>query len=284
MTEPGRTPARRSYRPKVEALEALRLLDTGLLPSALAPALAEVVPALHPGEAPAVEPTHDAAGAAWDAALGQSEVGALLGRNAAAAVPLTAASPAPAPTLDAELEAEAIRSGLNQLTRYLGRAWARAGIEPQQFEDCTQEVYETLLSRLGRDGFEHLAAHVGRDGVRQVLNKATADGPDFFRAVDMVKKRTQRLRCFQPLDAHYAELADLAGTDGASASDWRHELDEAIERALTPREAALIRATLQGMSPQEIAAGWGVAPKTVSNEKTRAIQKLRATLTATLDD
>ena len=47
-----------------------------------------------------------------------------------------------------------------------------------------------------------------------------------------------------------------------------------------PREAALIQATLQGETPAEIAQKWGVAPKTVSNEKSRVIQKLRDALVA----
>ena len=45
--------------------------------------------------------------------------------------------------------------------------------------------------------------------------------------------------------------------------------------ARSVREAALIRDTLMGKSPAEIADEWGVAPKTVSNEKTRVLQKLR---------
>ena len=40
----------------------------------------------------------------------------------------------------------------------------------------------------------------------------------------------------------------------------------------------MIRDTLMGKSPAEIADQWGVAPKTVSNEKTRILQKLRLAL------
>ena len=53
---------------------------------------------------------------------------------------------------------------------------------------------------------------------------------------------------------------------------------EAIEKKLNPREAALIQDTLMGKTPAEIASQWGVAPKTVSNEKTRVLQKLRLAL------
>ncbi len=59
----------------------------------------------------------------------------------------------------------------------------------------------------------------------------------------------------------------------------REALREAIDRRLSPREAALIQDTLMGKTPAEIASQWGVAPKTVSNEKTRVLQKLRDALT-----
>jgi DNA-binding CsgD family transcriptional regulator len=39
-----------------------------------------------------------------------------------------------------------------------------------------------------------------------------------------------------------------------------------------------------GKTPSEIALQWGVAPKTVSNEKTRVIQKLRDALVAEMAD
>ena len=71
--------------------------------------------------------------------------------------------------------------------------------------------------------------------------------------------------------------------DGPNAP-WRAVLKEAIASTLNPRETALIQATLNGESPAEIASHWGVAPKTVSNEKTRAFQKLRDFLVADLAD
>jgi DNA-binding CsgD family transcriptional regulator len=35
---------------------------------------------------------------------------------------------------------------------------------------------------------------------------------------------------------------------------------------------------MMGMTPAEIALQWGIAPKTVSNEKARILQKLRTAL------
>ena len=58
----------------------------------------------------------------------------------------------------------------------------------------------------------------------------------------------------------------------------RAALQDAIDQNLNPREAALIQDTLMGKTPAEIAQQWGVAPKTISNEKSRVLQKLREAL------
>ena len=256
----GSGKSRRSYRPAVEALEALRLLSDAaqLLPDVTVDrdVFSHAVPV-------GLDTVLSPAGEAWDEALGQTSLADLL-----------------APARDAA-DARAIGSGLAQLNRYLGRAWYRAGIPVQMHDDCSQGVYVALLQNLGRDRFDSLLADIGHSGIRDVLSRETADGPDFFRAIDTVKKRAQRERTFQPLDAVMATAATEPDDDRA---DWRGALQEAIDQSLNPREAALIYATLKGETPAEIAEQWGVAPKTVSNEKTRAIQKLREALVADLSD
>jgi len=175
----------------------------------------------------------------------------------------------------------AIRAGLAQLDRYLGRTWHRAGIALHLHDDCTQAVYAQLLENLGRSGFDRLAGEIGQTGIREVLSRETAEGPDFFGAIDAVKKRAQRQRDHQPLDASGA-LAPISIQ--GDQDDRRHALQEAIVAALSPLEAALIYATLRGETPAEIAHRRGVAPKTVSNEKTRVLKKLREFLVTELAD
>jgi DNA-binding CsgD family transcriptional regulator len=251
-----RRKARRSYLPTVEALEALRLF------SGAAPTLPAVAGIVAPIEAAPASPSP---AAAWDAALGQSSVSALL---------------AP-PQGQGQVDPATFAAGLDQLSRYLARAWGRAGIAPQKWDDATQAVYVTLLENLGRNRFDALVGDVGRSGIRDVLSRETPEGPDFFRAIDTVKKRAQRERSYQPLDQ--AAAVAVASAD-AGPSHWRDALQEAIDRTLSPREAALVQETLLGKTPAEIARDWGVAPKTVSNEKTRAFQKLRDFLIADLVD
>jgi RNA polymerase sigma factor (sigma-70 family) len=258
LSDRGRRKSRRAYLPAVEALEALRLF------SGAAPAMPSVA-AEHGALAVPLEPIdRPLSDDAWDDALAGSGLVDLRDRGRGQA------------------DAETIGLGLRQLDRYLSRAWYRAGIAIQQHDDCSQAVYATLLANLGREGFDHLLAEVGRLDIREVFSRDTAEGPDFFRAIDMVKKQAQRQRRFEPLDG--ADMAAPAEGRDAHQQDWRDTLEEAIAQTLNPREAALIHDTLDGKSPAEIASRWGLTPKTVSNEKTRALRKLREFLVADLSD
>ena len=256
MSGSERSKTRRSYRPRVESLEALRLLS----------ALAESPLTLLAHPVAEVIPVDAGVGAdiatqeAWDVALGTAEVDDLIG--------LGSTDPAD------------VSAGLGQLDRYLARAWSRAGLTSQQFDDCSQAVYASLLQTLGRSRFDSLLGEIGQVGIRDVLSRETADGPDFFRAIDAIKKRAQRERSFQPLDG--VDIATTATRLDGPDDDWKSTVQEAIAQTLNPREAAVIQATLQGETPAEIANAWGVASKTVSNEKSRAFQKLRDALTPAL--
>ena len=59
-------------------------------------------------------------------------------------------------------------------------------------EDCSQAVYATMLQQLGRDQFDALISDVGHSGIKDVFSRETNEGLDFFRAVDMIKKRALR--------------------------------------------------------------------------------------------
>jgi RNA polymerase sigma factor (sigma-70 family) len=265
VEDSGKRKRRSAYRPTVEALEALRMLSSA---AHSLPHLTVERDLLHDVTPVADPPDRLHSDAAWDAALTQTTLAELLGPSATTSA-------------RAALDAHDISAGLGQLNRYLSRAWFRAGVAPQLHDDSTQAVYVALLQNLGRARFDQLMRDIGRTGIRDVLSRETADGPDFFRAIDTVKKRAQRERIYQSIEA-----IDVAAKSPAeqAADTWRGALQEAIDQSLTPREAALIHDTLMGKTPAEIASAWGVAPKTVSNEKTRVIQKLRDALMADLSN
>jgi len=254
--------AHRSYKPAVEGMEALRLLSGAAHAASLAVFPTDAGPTVEAASAaPTLAPSPGLTAESWDAALLAGRLDDLLSSREEAGVAV--ADP---------VDERAMASGLDQLDRYLVRSWQRAGLSPQSYEDASQAVYATLLQHLGRDRFDAVLGDVGRGGVKEVFSKETAEGMDFFRAVDMVKKRIQRERTHQPLDDLTASVDDSASRDRLDA------LREAIDRELTPREARLIQDSMMGRTPAEIADSWGVAPKTVSNEKTRVLNKLREAL------
>jgi RNA polymerase sigma factor (sigma-70 family) len=261
----------------VEGLESLRPLSTAaqahLLPGMIAERDLLTDPLqepLSPGESAA---SAIVSSAAWDAALVQTHLADLLGH------PATSAPDAPSAigTSTTAPDSAAIASGLTQLNKYLSRTWSRAGIPAQLHDDSSQAVYATLLQVMGRERFDSLVGDVGHWGIREVFSRETSEGVTFFRAVDMVKKRMRREKVYQSLDA--IDVPSESG-DRQGGTAMRAALQDAIDQTLSPREAALIHETLRGMTPAEIASSWGVAPKTISNEKSRAIQKLREVLVA----
>ena len=196
--------------------------------------------------------------------------------STAGSTPTTAFPTTTSQSTTTSSDTAALASGLSQLNKYLNRAWYRAGIPAQLHDDNTQAVYTALLQNMGREQFDSLVSDVGHWGVKDVFSRETSDGLAFFRAVDMVKKRAQRERVHQSLES--VDVPSDDPHDQGTRAAWRDALQEAIEHTLSPREAALIQDTLMGKTPAEIAIQWGVAPKTVSNEKTRVLQKLRDAL------
>ncbi len=270
-----RSRARRDYRPTVEGLEALRLLSAAqahLLPGMAAERDLLADPSPEPLTAGQDAHHSPVSSAAWDAALGHTRLADFLsGPGDHAAATSSSANTTAAQPADPAL----MESGLAQLNKYLHRAWYRAGIPAQAHDDSSQAVYATLLQNMGRPRFDALVGEVGRWGVREVFSRETSDGIAFFRAVDMVKKRAQREKTHQSLES--VDIPSQRGDQRAGAA-LRAALQDAISRSLNPREAALIRDTLMGKTPAEIAHQWGVAPKTISNEKSRVLQKLREAL------
>ena len=270
---------RRHYRPTVEGLEALRLLSGAaqahLLPGMIVERDLSTDPVQEHHETSEDAKASTVSSATWDAALGHTLAELLSDPPATTLAPSGATSASTTSTFTAEPDSAAISSGLTHLNKYLNRAWYRAGIPAQLHDDNSQAVYTTLLQNLGRHRFDALVGEVGNWGIRDVFTRETSEGVAFFRAVDMVKKRAQREKVYQSLDS--VDVPSDTGNQRTGAT-LRAALQDAIDQNLSPREAALIQDTLMGKTPAEIAQQWGVAPKTVSNEKSRVLQKLREAL------
>ncbi len=83
----------------------------------------------------------------------------------------------------AALTAQASESELvRDIQRYCTVCWRNARLDPNLWDDCTQEVCCRLLAK----------ARAGELELAQVLAEDTPERRELVRAIDMVRKRVQR--------------------------------------------------------------------------------------------
>src|SRR5713226_6559558 len=90
----------------------------------------------------------------------------------------TLGSSSPASGSTAQLDSACV----NDISRYCTVCWRNARLNPDCWSDCTQEVFCRLLERVEADAW-------GR-----MLKTEGEERREFLRAIDAVKKRTQRGR------------------------------------------------------------------------------------------
>src|SRR6516165_6447461 len=88
---------------------------------------------------------------------------------------------------------------VRDIQRYCTVCWRNARLDPRLWDDCTQEVCCRLLTK-ARDGQLDLTL---------VLADDTEERRELVRAIDMVRKRVQRTKRFQPLDAFTTPALDI---------------------------------------------------------------------------
>jgi hypothetical protein len=168
----------------------------------------------------------------------------------------------------AALTAQASETDLvRDIQRYCTVCWRNARLDPRLWDDCTQEVCCRLLTK-ARDGQLDLT---------QVLAEDTPERRELVRAIDMVRKRIQRSKRFQPLDGSTAPASDL---DRRQRDQL--ELGEILESArhavLTSRQDRIIELWMRGWSVPEIGVELNMPVTRVSDEKYKALRKLERQL------
>ena len=168
----------------------------------------------------------------------------------------------------AALTAQASETDLvRDIQRYCTVCWRNARLDPRLWDDCTQEVCCRLLTK-ARDGQLDLT---------QVLAEDTPDRRELVRAIDMVRKRIQRTKRFQPLDGSTTPAYDL---DRRQRDQLElGEILEAARRAvLTSRQDRIIELWMRGWSVPEIGVELDMPVTRVSDEKYKALRKLERQL------
>jgi RNA polymerase sigma factor (sigma-70 family) len=157
---------------------------------------------------------------------------------------------------------EVSEKALGGISRYCSACWRNARLPVDRWGDCTQEVFSRLLQRIPLTGWDRL------------LSNETDERREFLRAIDTVKKRHQRERARSSgLNAPVPDNRDRR--DRCQRED-REALERAADAVLSDRQHQILRMVCEGHAVADIAADLAISPERVSDEKYKAIRKLRA--------
>lgn len=155
---------------------------------------------------------------------------------------------------------------MNDMSRYCTACWRNARLPTDCWSDCTQDVFVRMMERVPVEAWD------------RALQLEGDERREFVRAIDAVKKRVQRSRHHSA----YPEsgIADPRSVDDRSEAEHREAIARAAEKVLSPRQRTILDDTISGYSVPEIAERLAIAPERVSDEKYKAIRKLREVLPA----
>jgi RNA polymerase sigma factor (sigma-70 family) len=150
---------------------------------------------------------------------------------------------------------------VSDMSRYCTTCWRNARLHPDCWTDCTQEVFSRLLERITPEAWD------------RVLQSEGEERREFLRAIDTVKKRTQRSRKWAGNGVE--QVADPRDGTADRLADEREAVQRAARDLLSPRQQRILQMSLEGWSVHDIAADLRLPPERVSDEKYKAIRKLR---------
>jgi len=150
---------------------------------------------------------------------------------------------------------------ISDVQRYCSACWRNARIPADSWSDCTQEVLCRLMNTVPLTKWDLLLEPEGEER------------REFVRAIDAVKKRSQRSRKWAPLNEDVAERRDRTGVD--LVADRREEMNKAAAEVLNYRQKRILEMSIEGYTIQEVADAMRMSPERVSDEKYKAIRKLR---------
>ena len=150
---------------------------------------------------------------------------------------------------------------VQDIGRYCQTCWRNARLPADRWQDCTQEVFVRLLERIEAEKWEAI-----------LKDDETLERREFIRAIDAVKKRTQRSRKFATLSA---DVAEYRGRNENGIRDDRDIVAKASRELLSPRQRRILELTADGWMVPEIATNLETTVERVSDEKYKAVKKLQ---------
>ena len=150
---------------------------------------------------------------------------------------------------------------VTDISRYCQACWRNARLPADRWGDCTQQVFLRLLERIDPTVWN-----------RVLTDLESPERREFVRAIDAVKKRTQRARSYVALTPDHADRR--TGVD-AELREKRDAVAAAANGVLSPRQKRIVELTSNGWAVPDIASELGTTADRISDEKYKAIRKLR---------
>jgi len=160
----------------------------------------------------------------------------------------------------AEINHDAVRN----IGRYCTSCWRNARLPMDAWGDCTQDVFRRLLERVPPTHWD------------RTLRLDGDERREFIRAIDAVKKRVQRSRRYAD---NVESAADPRDANERDLAEQREEVRRAAEEVLSERQQRIMQLSFEGWSVQEIAEYISIPVERVSDEKYKAIRKLKTHIT-----
>jgi len=154
---------------------------------------------------------------------------------------------------------------LKKIRAYCSKSWQNAGINHQEWSDCTQQVFSRLLERVDRD--------------RLLIAIEDSDSPErreLNRAIWATSQRSRREKKYSSLDHAISQSEDRDPWPAKmeSLNQVRNAVD-GDEARLSSTQREIVSRWSDGESISAIAESLKLSPARISDEKYKAIQKLR---------
>jgi RNA polymerase sigma factor (sigma-70 family) len=149
---------------------------------------------------------------------------------------------------------------VSDIGRYCTSCWRNARLPADAWGDCTQEVFRRMLERVPASRWD-LALHNEGDERRE-----------FLRAIDAVKKRTQRAKRFS---GDVESAPDHRPAEESRLSEERETVQKAANAVLSARQQRIMQLSFDGWTVQQIGQELSLPVERVSDEKYKAVRRLR---------
>ena len=154
---------------------------------------------------------------------------------------------------------------IEKLQQYCAASWRNAGIRREEWDDCTQQALLELLEEIDHEGLP-TAVEDSQSQERRELN----------RAVWRLVQRWRRAPRHKSFDERTTTPFDSAA-DQAAERSWR-QIAEIAAETISDRQFRILEMTRDGWRTSEIASELGISTDRVSDEKYKAIAKLRSSV------